>query len=221
MKKISLCIVLCLATGFLFSQRIVVRETTEKIGGGTNNAFVVQIFEVNQKEVEKEFKKYLKTYKAKLSSSRGEIIGRKANIASISDRPVNVFVKISSTKDNSVELTAAFDLGGAFLSSGLHSSQADRVKEILRNFSRDLTSSKYNVILKEQEQEIKKLEKQFNRNTREKSSLEKENKNLKSRMEDNEKKIERLDKDIKEQEKDLKEKKDVFENKKKEAGRIR
>lgn len=206
-----------MSSTLLFSQKIIVREISERIGGGTNNAFMVQIHQISEKDVEKEFKSYLKKNKAKVSNKRGELRGKDANISSLSEKPINIYAIIKEKKDNTIELTVAFDLGGAFLTSGLHPSQADRAKEILRNFARDITANAFSQIIKEEERSLSRQERAKSKATREKENLEKSNERMKSDIERNEKRIEYLQKEIEDFEKDVMERKEKIDQLKKDA----
>ncbi len=219
MKNLFLLVIFLLASTVLFSQKISVGETTERIGGSRNNAFVVQIHQVSEKEVEREFRNYLRSSNAKVSRKRGELRGENANIPSISDRPINIYAKIKDVNNNSVELTVAFDLGGTFLSSGMHPSQTDRAKDILRNFSKDITANAFSQILRDEERSLSRQERAQSKAVREKDNLEKVNERMKRDIERNEKKIESLDKKIKDFEKDVKERKERIDRLKNETPR--
>jgi hypothetical protein len=221
MKKIGLLIVLGLLTSFIFAQRITVKESSEKLADGLNNAFTVVVYQSTEKEVEKEFRNYLKSNKAKVGKKKGEIFGENAEINLISDRPINVYAKTSTNKDNDIELSVAFDLGGAFLSSKMHSDQAKTVENILKDFSRDIAEKAFEELLKNEQRDIDKREKRYEKDLREREMLIKENEKLTQRISDNKNKVEELNKEIEEQEKDIKEKKATFEELKKNSNKIK
>lgn len=221
MKRFVVLILLVLASYLVFSQRINVRETTERIGGDRNNAFVVPVYQVSERDVERQFRRFLRSNNAKVNTRRGEMRGEGTELSAISDRPINVFAKFDDKKENTVEITVAFDLGGAFLSSGLHPSQADAAKRILQDFSRELTSEAFSEIIREQERDISRRDRQFSRLVRDKEDLEKENRDLQRSIERNTSRIEDLEKEIASQKKDLKERKDALEEIKKQSRRTR
>ncbi len=222
MKKNIFLLVFILSYVFVFSQKITVKESTEKIGDGRNNCFTVTIYQVSERNVAREFNKYLRSNDAKTSGRRNRVEGEGTILKPISDRPINIYAEVSeSKKDNSVELAVAFDLGGAYLSSNLHPKEAEEAKKILRNFSVELTQDAYKDLIDEEEKILKRQERSFDRTVKKKEDLEKDNENYKRRIERNIEEIKDLEKAIKDEEKAIKEQKEKYKNLKREVSKIR
>ncbi len=197
-NSLLFCTLLLISTNLLSQKEIKVKETKTNIANGNNNALSVIIYEADEKQVEKAWKKLMKDYKGKISVKK-EIFADDARISDISANTIDIYAKIEKTKDGDIELFAAFDLGGAFLSSSKHSDKFKSSKKILKNFG--ITTAKEAIMtqLKEAEKIMKKLE-------NDKKSLIKENEDLNKKIEDWKKDIEKAREDIKINEKNQEDK---------------
>jgi len=194
MNKIILITLLSIFTLNVFSQKeIKVNESNENIAGGNNNCLSVVIFEADDKEVEKSWKKLMKDYKAKVNVKK-EIFADDAQIKEISVNSIDIYAKTEKNKDGDVELFAAFDLGGAFLSSSQHSDKFKAAKKIMKEFGVKTAKDAVSKQFKEAEKVMKKM-------TAEKDALIKENENFHKKIESWEKDIEKAKEDIKTNEK--------------------
>jgi DNA-binding helix-hairpin-helix protein with protein kinase domain len=205
MKTIPFLIILLCIALYSFSQKdIKVEETNAKIADGNNNAYTMIIFEADDKNVEKAWKKLMKDYKAKVNMKK-EIFADDAEISELSSNTVDVYAIVEKTKDGDSKITVAFDLGGAFLSSSNHSSQSKAAKSILRKFGVSAAKDAVLEQIKEAEKELKKME-------GDKEQLIKDNEDLHKKIEGWEKDIEKAKEDIKENEKAQEEKVKEIEN---------
>ncbi|MFH2096143.1 MAG: hypothetical protein ABIJ16_10595 [Bacteroidota bacterium] len=207
MKNLLFVAVILCATGGIFGQKeIKVTESNENIAEGSNNALSVIIFEADDKEVEKAWKKLMKDYNAKVSMKK-EIFADDATIKDISSNTIDIYAKIEKTKDGDAKITVAFDLGGAFLSSSQHSSQFKAAKEIMQKFGVDCAKEAIRIQVKEAEKVLEKME-------GEKQDLVKENENLNNKIAGWEKDIEKAKEDIKTNEKNQEDKTKEIEGQK-------
>lgn len=190
MKKfVSLICMILLFSSLLHSQKkIKVRESSENIGDGQHNALTVNIYEASGKDVEKAWKKLMKDYKAKVSIKK-EIFADDATIKSMSSNTVDIYAKAGKSKDGEVFLIVAVDLGGAFLSSSMHSDKFKTFKNILYDFAVKTTKEAIRGQLKDAEKQQEKQEK-------EQKQLVKDNENLHKDIENYKNKIARAEKDI-------------------------
>ncbi len=199
MNKIILITLLSIFTLNVFSQKeIKVNESNENIADGNNNCLSVVIFEADDKEVEKSWKKLMKDYKAKVNVKK-EIFADDAQINEISVNSIDVYAKTEKNKDGDVELFVAFDLGGAFLSSSQHSDKFKSAKKIMKEFGVQTAKDAVNEQLKDAEKVMKKM-------GSEKDALIKENENFHKKIEGWEKDIEKAKEDIKTNEKNQEDK---------------
>ncbi|HNQ67889.1 MAG TPA: hypothetical protein PKN32_05900 [Bacteroidales bacterium] len=221
MKKICLLFAFAIVGITVFSQRIEVKETTGQFRSGNKNSIVTTVYHSDIKTVTKEFTSLLKSYKGKVSSKKGEIFGDNLMITSISNNTIDVYAIIKETKDGDVEITAAFDLGGACISSSQNSEQYGRATDIIREFALKLTEKGYADFLKSEEKKLKESQKEFEKMVDLKKDLTKDNEDYKKKIEQNEKEIEKLTKDIEDKGKEVKEMEDSFDKLKKSSSKIK
>ena len=141
----------------LKAQKTKVEEKRENIGGGVNNALVVTIFSADVSEAEKEWKKMMKSAKAKVSG-RKEIFADDANLPYISDNTIDVYAVFDQKKDD-VYMVVAFDLGGSFLNSSDHKTQYKAAEKMIYDFAVDIAKQCIENNLKDEEKNLKLMEK--------------------------------------------------------------
>ncbi len=179
----------CVTTN-IFSQKISVKETRENIAQGNNNVFTVLLYGASEKNVVKSWKGLMKSYNAKISSSKDEIFADNANIISLSSGTIDVYAK-TKDENGAIELVAGFDLGdGVFISSADNLAKYKIVEGIIYNFALNVTRDAISEQLKKDEKEHQKLDNKL-------KQLEKDNKRLNSNIEKYEGLIEQAKEDIK------------------------
>ncbi|NVO02481.1 MAG: hypothetical protein HXX09_07225 [Bacteroidetes bacterium] len=172
MKKILLFSALLILSQVSFAQKIKVVDGKEKIGGGSNSSLSVMIYEATDSQVEKAWKSLMKDYNAKVSTKDG-VFADNATIKDMSANTVDVYAIIEK-KDNAIRLIAAFDLGGAFVSSSTHSSQFKVAEKMLLDFAKKVSLDAIAEILKEAEKEQSKKQKNLDNLKSDKTDLEKD-----------------------------------------------
>ncbi|MBI3500289.1 MAG: hypothetical protein HY063_00695 [Bacteroidetes bacterium] len=186
---------------------IKVTESTERIGGGKNPAFVVSVYDAAPDDVESKWKSLMKDYRAKVSM-KDEVFADNAVISEINgNNTIDVYAKAEKVKDDETKLTVAFDLGGAFLSSSASKDKFNEAKKIVNDFA--VKTTKDAIAGKR-----KAAEKIFNSLEDDQHDLEKQQKKLNSNVEDYKAKIEDYNKRIKEAQDDLAKNKTDQEKKK-------
>jgi len=174
-----------------FAQKIKVTESTERIGGNKNSAFVVSIYDATPEEVESSWKSLMKDYKGKVSMKDG-VFADNAVISTINgNNTIDVYAKAEKVKDGETKLIVAFDLGGAFLSSSSPSDKVKEAKQIIHDFAVKTTKEAIAGQKKAAEKQLGNLES-------DQHDLEKQQKKLNSNIEDYKAKIEDYNKRIKE-----------------------
>ncbi len=220
MKKLILLFAALMFSILMYSQKIEVKENSVKFGKETKNALSTTVYYSDIKTVEKEIDKLIKSYKGKASKKKGIILGDNLVIPTLSANVVDVYFSAIKQKTGEIEVNAAFDLGGAYLSSSMHPDQFKRAKDIIKEFAFGITEKGFAEIVKNEENKLKDAEKDFEKLNSKKQSLLDENEDLKSTISKNEKEIEKLTKQMEEQESALKEMKKNFEKMKSEGKKI-
>lgn len=167
---------------------IKVTEGSESLGGSTNNALTVTIFEATAKEIEKALKSELKKAKAKVTIKK-EIFADDATLAALGTNSADIYAKIMEAGDKKSNLIVAVDLGGAFLSSAEHKDKFEAFKAYLYGFAVNTTKDALAGQAKEATKVQEGMEKDLQRLKDQKTSLEK-------LIKDSEAKIEQAKKDI-------------------------
>lgn len=192
-----------------FAQKIKVVESTERIGGNKNPAFVVSIYDATPDEVANKWKSLMKDYKGKVSI-KDEVFADNAVISSINgNNTIDVYAKTEKVSDGETKLIVAFDLGGAFLGSSSPSDKVKEAKQIVRDFAVKTTKEAI-------AGQRKTAEKQLGNLQDDQHDLEKQQKKLNSNIEDYKSKIDDYNKRIKEAQDNLSKNKTEQEKKKQE-----
>jgi len=184
MKKI-LTIAFALTVGLnATAQKIKVKEGKENIGGGSNNSFTVTLLEISPSDAEEAFRSYMKQYDGKRSSKDGGIFIDNATIKEISgNNTIDIYGKAQGKKgDKEITFVVAFDLGGAFLNSGDHKSEAKTAEKIVKDFAVKATKDVIEEQLKDAKKAQGKLEDDQKDLEKEKSKLEKDIEDYKSKI---------------------------------------
>ncbi|MBC7861590.1 MAG: hypothetical protein IAF38_01370 [Bacteroidia bacterium] len=200
MKKILLSI--SLLSGLAFTAQnytIQISEGSESIGAGNNNSFSVIIYEADIDEVEKEWKSTVKDYNTeKTNLTKHTLFGDNAVIKEMGNGTVDIYTNfIEKKEDKTVRMVVAFDLGGAYLSSGQHKEKADIAKKIIKEFAVKMTKEGVSVQVKVAEKALEKL------NDKQKD-LEKGKKDMEENIVDDKAKIKKAEEDIKKNEENIK-----------------
>jgi esterase/lipase len=197
MKK-TYILALALTLGFsATAQKIKVKESSENIGGGSHNALVVTLYEVNPSDAEDAFRSYMKKYDGKRTTKEGAIFVDHATIKDMGNNTIDIYGKADGKKgDPEIRFIVAFDLGGAFCNSSDHKEQYKVAEKIVKDFAVEATKDAIEEKLKEQQKVQSKLED-------DQKSLEKDNKNLNDDIADNKDKIKKAEDKIKKAEDDI------------------
>lgn len=197
MKKLNLLVALiCAFTGIVSAQKIDVRESNEKIGGGSHNALIVTIPGAKADDILDEWKSLMRNYDAKTSTKEG-VFADNALIKSMGTNTVDVYALVEKGKEGESKLIVAFDLGGAWLSSAQHGEQYKEARKIVQEFAIKMTKAAIAGQLKEQQKKLDGL-------ADDQKDLEKDNKKLKEDIEEYKAKIKKAEEDIKNAEDNIK-----------------
>jgi chromosome segregation ATPase len=202
MKKQILSIALVLSGLQFFAQEIKVKESNESFSNGSHNSLSVILYVSDINLVEKEWKSQIKSYGYdKASEKGGEYFFDNVLIKQLGTNTLDLFSKVTEVKgDKAVQLTAAYDLGGAYLSSSQHSAQFEYVKKMMRDFAVKITKEAFDDQLKDAGKALSTLQSK-------QASLEKDNKGLADDITNYNEKIKKANDEITQNKKDIETKK--------------
>ena len=176
--------------------KIKVEESNENIGGNKNPALVVSIYDASSDDVESKWKSLMKDYKGKVST-KGEIFSDNSVISTINgNNTIDIYAKVVKINDGETKLTAAFDLGGAFISSSNNKDKFNEARKLVNDFAIKTTKDAIAGKRKAAEKVLGNLQD-------DQHGLEKQQSKLNSNVEDYKAKIEDYNKRIKEAQDDL------------------
>jgi len=210
MKNVIFVFFAMMLSCFVFGQKIKVDESTDKFAGKSCDVLTVLVYEVEADQVEKEWKSLMRDYKAKNSTSKGEIFSDNATITEMSANTVDVYAK-TEKKDNAVKLIVGFDLGGAFVNSSSHSAQYKVGEKIMNDFAVKITKEAIEDKLKTAKREQEKRKDKLDDLVKKNADLKKDIENYKSKISQAEKDIETNVKNQEDATKDLEAQKKVVE----------
>lgn len=210
MKKLLTFVIAVIISISAFAQKIKVRESRESIGGGSNNALVVNLYGINPSDAEDAFRSFMKQYDGKRSSQDGGIFIDNAVIRDVSgNNTVDVYGRANGKKgDKEITFIVAFNLGGAFLSSSEHSSEFKAAEKLVKEFAVKATKDAITEELKDAKKAQRKLE-------GDQQDLEKDNKGLHDDIDKYKGKIKKAEDDIVSNKADQEKKKAEIEAQKK------
>ena len=195
------------SSSFHSQYKIGVSEKSVGFESGNHNAFTVIIYECSSKDVEKHWKKEMKDMKANVTSKKNEMKGDDAKIKDMGENTFDIYA-ITNETEKGIELSVAYDLGGAFLASGQHADQSKIIKDLMYDFAVKSTKEGIRGILKKEEGVQHHLEKEHENLVKQKEKLEKD-------IENWEKSIEKAKKDIEQNKKDQESKNKEIDTQKK------
>lgn len=202
MKKQLLSATLILAAFTGFSQEIKVKEDNEHFSNGNHPALTTTIYTDDVNLVEKEWKSLLKDHGYDKASDKGdEFFFDNVVFKPIGNNTVDVYSKVDRMNgEKAVKLSAAYDLGGAYLSSSEHADKFNFLKKMMRDFAVKISQEAA-------DDEIKATTKVLAGLQSKQTSLEKDNKELNEDIVNYNQKIEKAKSQITQNTKDIETKK--------------
>ncbi|PCJ77656.1 MAG: hypothetical protein COA57_16565 [Flavobacteriales bacterium] len=210
MKKLLLSVFAFCLLPFAFCQvSIEVSEGNKNIGGGSNNALSVTIYEAGKSEIEKAWKSEMKGIKGKVAMKK-EIFADDAQFKGWSNT-CDIYAQVNKLEDTKHELIVSVDLGGAYLSSGQHAGKFKEFKQFVYGFAVSTTKDAIAGQVKEEEKKQKGIEKELEELVKNKEKLDKLIEESKAKIEQAEKDIEQNGKDQEAKTKEIEDQKKVVE----------
>jgi len=182
MKQLITLLLIFICTDLSAQKAIDITEGVSNFSTGSQNALSFTIQNGDLKDVRKDWEKELRGWKCK-PKGKDELVAEECSHKSMGDRSFFVFSKVEDVPNEGVRITAAFDLGGAYMTSKDHPDRFLAAKKLLYDFAVAETKE----VVKG---EIKVAEKLLSDRRSELSSLEKNQQKQESDIKDFEKKIE-------------------------------
>ena len=180
MKRFLLPI-LVLFSSSVFAQSMVT-ESVVAIDGKSRNSLAIIVKDGKADDVKKAWKKQLKDLKGKVSD-KSIIFGDDCQNKAMGDNTFDVYSTVEDLGDQGIRLVAAFDLGGAYLSTADHPDKYPAAEQIMRRFAIGQAKEVVKGEIDASQKILKGFEKEL-------SGLEKDKKKLEKDIEDYQKKIE-------------------------------
>jgi ribosomal protein S4 len=180
MKKFLLPIFTLLSVS-AFAQSMVT-EGMVAIDGKSRNSLSVIIKDATADDVKKAWKKQLKDLKGKVTD-KTIIFGDDCQAKSMGDNTFDVYSMVEDLGQQGIRLVAAFNLGGAYLSTASHPEKYPAAEQIMKQFALEQAKA----VIKNEIDVSEKILRGFEKDL---SGLEKDKEKLEKDIEDYEKKIE-------------------------------
>lgn len=167
MKNLFITIISFFLTFSAFSQKVTVYELGKEIDNMTRKGMATTL-QLDNKFVEKMWKKKIKSFGGKSSSSKNGTIISGATIPSISKNPVNIVTSINKVKEG-VEVFWAIDMGTSYVVEG--GSGWSSAKKLLTDFGKEAYIEDINIQIKDAEKAHNKAIKAFEKERQEGENL--------------------------------------------------
>ena len=202
MKKQILTIAIAISSLQFFAQDIKVRESNESFSNGGHNALSVTLCVTAENMVEKEWKSNMPDFGYDKSNEKSnEYFLDNVVVKDLGNNTMDVYSKVTEQKsEKTVTLTAAFDLGGAYLSSSEHKDKFEYMKKMMHQFAIKITKE-------DLDDQIKAAGKVLSNIQDKQAGLEKDNKGLADDITNYNQKIKKANEQIEQNKKDIETKK--------------
>ncbi|MFT4682279.1 MAG: hypothetical protein ACI9FU_001597 [Granulosicoccus sp.] len=170
MKKLTILVFLIISVSAVAQNSVVVTEGEELVAGATNNSMSITIFNGNKEDVDKAWKKQLKNLKGKITA-KDELFADNCKLEAMGANTFDLYSITSQQEGTGCKLTAAVDLGGAYLNSSDHADQFKAMRDFIYQFGVDQNKAVIQEEIDEYESVLQSLQKEF-------TSLEKDDQKL-------------------------------------------
>lgn len=194
MKTIKLTLLGAILISFISNSnaQMTVKEEMNKFDGEMVNSLTIDIPDVEEKDISKEFKSLLKDYKGEVKKDKSS----NTFISDISNDPITVYFEVKEIKGGGVTLITAWKLSGGFINSESTKAQYASASKLVREFAIKAAKNAVAEKLEKAQKEQEKLEK-------EQEKLKKEKEKLDKSIAENKEKIIKAEGEIKEAENNL------------------
>lgn len=225
MKKLSKIILLAfvLSLGYTVQAQNAaeVTESTENINDIDGNVLRTVINRADEKTISKEWKRKMKNYKASVKTQKNEIHATDVNISSISDFPIQVYAQTKDIGESQMEFLVMFMNGDRSISSSSDISGFTAAKQIVKEFSQEISNEATSAYFENEEDRLKELESKLDNLKKEKEKAEKEIEEAKETINEREYDLNENVKQSAETQKQIETQKQAVENAKKELDQLK
>ena len=167
-----------------------IKESEYDFSKSKNHGFSINIYESNIHDIEKEWKKLMKSWHGKVDEKKHEFFADDVTLKSMGDNSFDTYAYCEEKSDH-IEFIAAVDLGGAFLNSGAHKEQTNVFKNELMSFAKAATKEALNKKIKKAEHDYRHLEKELHQLEKDEDKLVHDIESWRNSIQDAEKDIEK------------------------------
>ena len=173
MKKLILLFCLSMLCVCYLSAQVV--EEERSMTKGANNALIMLIPNADDKQTEKLWRKFMKSYGAKTKKVKKseEWLSDNAEIGGVSADDVDVYATFEQTGDD-VRMVAWFDLGDSYLASMTYPDRYPAGERVLIEFENVVYEDVVKGEIKEEQNSLKKLESSLKKAKKDKNRYERE-----------------------------------------------
>lgn len=157
---------------------------------GPQPGWKIEASGVSDKVLDKTLKQWLKDFHGKISTQKKTYVLDDVIISSISDHPLDVYVRVEGTGKDQATAYIFFHLGGAFLNSRDHPDAWKRVDRMIQELARKIRYDALQSILDEQQDILKDLERELTRLENQQHRLQKEIEDCQNTIQENQKALE-------------------------------
>lgn len=137
-RSIGILALALLGTDSFAQQAVEVSEGGTNFSSGNHNTLSVIINNADPKVVSKAWARELRGWKCR-PKGRQELTSKDCRTRSMGDRPFYVLSSVDEVSGKGVRVRAAFDLGGAYLSSTAHPDRFQAARQLLYVFAAEQT----------------------------------------------------------------------------------
>jgi chromosome segregation ATPase len=222
MKRIFLLSSNILLTVILFAQDstkqhgdagtivINVRESTEKMSQGYNHCLAVFIPDVRQKDVERDFARYMKQFDTKADETKGEYFFHNAVIKQLGNDPLDVY-SITTQQDKGVQMEVFFNSGGVYLNSKDNTNSFEIAQRMIHDFAKQEAALAVQNQIDDAQKLLTEKSREQNDLVRQNASLHKKIKDCEQTIKDSEEGIKKNEKQQTDKQKEIEEQQKVVE----------
>ncbi|MCB0477324.1 MAG: hypothetical protein KDC84_04130 [Crocinitomicaceae bacterium] len=173
MKNIITLFTLFITISIFAQDPIKIEERKENFSVGMQNSLVANVPLGNEELTMNVVKDVVKKYKGKVNGKE-EIFVEQATKSNITDKAVDVYIKVITVAGGKIELAVAVNLGGSYLNKADHPDMYRNAEKQLYEIVKRIATEAVDMEVKEEEKKLKDLEKDLDNLVKDKEKLEKD-----------------------------------------------
>ncbi len=173
MRHLLALAILFIAPQIFAQDPIKIEERNEKFSVGMKNSLVSNVPLGTKEFIEDLIKSEVKKFKGKVKHDE-EFFIEQATKTTVTEKPVDVYIKIISIAGGKVELAWAINLGGAYLNKAEHPDMYRKAEQRIYDIVKNISTKAVDEEVKEEEGKLKEMEKELEKLQKDKEKLEKD-----------------------------------------------